>query len=65
MCLRTARLIFWCSGVTECPTEDETIISSRCDNGTPVVTGTEAEYEGEEERGGERRSESEVGGWRG
>lgn len=45
---------FWCSGVTECPTEDETVISSRHDNGAPVVTGTEEEYEGEEERGGVR-----------
>lgn len=51
MGLRTA---VWCSGVTLCQTEDETIISSCCDNGAPVVTRTE-EREG-------RRSKSEMGG---
>lgn len=53
MCPRPA---VWCSGVKLCQTEDETIISSCCDNGAPVVMGTEG-YEGrrreeEEERDG-------------
>lgn len=51
--------IFWCSGVTECQTEDETVISSCCDNGAPVVMGTE-ECDGRRQRR-RRRSESEMG----